>query len=345
MAGAAGTGQPTRFVVHGAGAIGGVVGGRLTQHGYEVVLIARGPHFEALQRHGLRLESPDGAAVLEIPVVDHPSAVAWRPGDVVLLTTKSHDTRDALDALVSTGVPSRTPVICVQNGVCNERMASRFFPLVYGTCVMLPASHLEPGVVQASSGPVTGILDVGRFPAGTDDTATEIAAALAASTFSAEAKPDIMRWKYCKLLLNLANAPEALFGHDERAAEITRLARREGVACLRAAGIEFASKEEDALRRGDLVRVLPVEGRVRGGGSSWQSLARGAGSIETAYLNGEIVLIGRLCDQATPVNELLTRLALEAAHGRRPPGSASPEDFLAELARDPSDPADAPNPH
>ena len=45
-----------------------------------------------------------------------------------------------------------------------------------------------------------------------------------------------------------------------------------------------------------------IGGRRRGGGSSWQSLARGTGTIETDYLNGEIVLLGRLHGVPTPVN-------------------------------------------
>ena len=46
-----------RFVVVGAGAIGGAVGGRLFQQGYDVTLVARGEHGRALQS-GLTLESP-----------------------------------------------------------------------------------------------------------------------------------------------------------------------------------------------------------------------------------------------------------------------------------------------
>ena len=49
-----------RFVVFGAGAVGGVVGGRLVQAGFDVVLIARGAHGDEMARHGLRLHSPDG---------------------------------------------------------------------------------------------------------------------------------------------------------------------------------------------------------------------------------------------------------------------------------------------
>ena len=44
-----------RYVIYGAGAIGGVVGARLHQSGHEVVLIARGAHLEAIQTHGLTL--------------------------------------------------------------------------------------------------------------------------------------------------------------------------------------------------------------------------------------------------------------------------------------------------
>jgi len=36
-----------RYIVIGAGAIGGTIGARLHQSGHEVLLIARGPHYEA----------------------------------------------------------------------------------------------------------------------------------------------------------------------------------------------------------------------------------------------------------------------------------------------------------
>jgi 2-dehydropantoate 2-reductase len=326
-----GTSPGRRFVVYGAGAIGGVIGARLFQRGYDVALVARGPHYEALSARGLRLEAPDEEVVLPIPVADGPAAVEWRPDDVVLLTMKSHDTSDALRALVAAEVGAHLPVVCVQNGVENERAALRWFSNVYGVCVMCPTSHLEPGVVQACSSPVTGILDIGRYPAGTDDVAAAVADALSAATFSAQARPDILRWKYAKLLLNLANAVEAVCGPAARGGEIARMARAEGEACLHAAGIDFASEEEDIERRGDLVRLLPVGGQRRAGGSSWQSLQRGTGTIETDYLNGEVVLLGRLHDVATPVNGLLTRLARQAARDRRPPGTVTPEQFMAEL--------------
>jgi 2-dehydropantoate 2-reductase len=55
------------------------------------------------------------------------------------------------------------------------------------------------------------------------------------------------------------------------------------------------------------------------------------GSIETDYLNGEIVLLGRLTGVPTPVNALLCRLANQLAQSGSRPGYMSPEEVLAQL--------------
>jgi 2-dehydropantoate 2-reductase len=74
---------------------------------------------------------------------------------------------------------------------------------------------------------------------------------------------------------------------------------------------------------------------VRPGGSSWQSLHRHTGDTETDYLNGEIVLLGRLHAVATPANELMQQLARECATGRRTPCSVPESDVLDRLDRIP----------
>ena len=113
-----------RFVIYGAGAIGGVVGAKLHQAGFDVALIARGAHYRAIRDRGLTLEWPGGSAVLEIPVADSPEGIEWNGDEVVLLATKSQDTTGALDALRAVA-PAGTPVVCMQNGVENERIALR----------------------------------------------------------------------------------------------------------------------------------------------------------------------------------------------------------------------------
>jgi len=312
-----------RVVVFGAGAIGGLLGARLHQHGHDVTLVARGEHLGAIRARGLTIEAPEGTSVADVRATDDVGTLGLSSDHVVLLTTKSQHAAAALDAVAAAGAaPS---IVCVQNGVQNERTALRRFAKVYGACVMCPASHLEPGVVHAHRGPIAGILDVGRYPAGVDATTEAVAAAFTESGFLSEPRPDIMRWKYTKLLLNLGNALEAACGPASRRSPLAARARAEGIACLDAAGIAYASEAEDTARRGGTV-PRPTGGPARVGGSSWQSLQRQTGNVEADYLNGEVVLLGRLHGVATPVNELLQRLANDLARRRAPPGSMSEAD-------------------
>src|SRR5215213_1751166 len=141
-----------RFIVLGAGAVGGVVGARLAQHGHDVVLIARGAHYDAIRNTGIHIESPDDTITLNIPVVDNPSAIAWDTGDVVLLATKTQDTEAALDSLAAVAPPT-IPIPCAQNGVANEAMAAQRFSNVYGVFVWCPADYLTPGRVRVWCSP------------------------------------------------------------------------------------------------------------------------------------------------------------------------------------------------
>src|SRR5262245_53012851 len=134
-----------RFIVFGAGAVGGVVGGRLAQHGHEVVLIGRDKLCVAVKQRGLTIESPDSIATIAVEIVNSPTHIQWRSDDVVFLTMKTQDTLAALQSLAVV-VPRDLPVVCVQNAVENERMALRWFERVYGICVMCPTAFLVPGV-------------------------------------------------------------------------------------------------------------------------------------------------------------------------------------------------------
>jgi 2-dehydropantoate 2-reductase len=316
-----------RYIIYGAGAVGGVIGARLHQHGHDVALIARGAHHAAIRDHGLRIDAPEGSSVLPIPVYDHPSSASIGPDDVVLLTVKGQDTEGALRALAASAPPD-IAVACVQNGVANERSALRLFANVYGVSVILPAQHLEPGVVVTRATPVSGILDIGRVPSGVDARARAIAATLGASGFSSMPQDAIMRWKYAKLLNNLSNAVYALSSGDGLAA-VDEAARAEGEAALVAAGIDMASVEEDKERRGDLFPWGLAASRTRGPSSTWQSVARGTGAVESDYLNGEIVLLGRLHGIATPVNEALARLVAQVARAGAEPGGMSADELFA----------------
>jgi 2-dehydropantoate 2-reductase len=286
-----------------------------------------------MQRTGLRVVDPEHDVTLPVPALGHPADAKLTSDDVIVLAMKTQDTADALDELAAVA-PGDLAIVCAQNGVENERLALRRFAHVYAMCVMLPAAHLEPGIIEISSTPVTGLLDLGCYPSGVDDRARAIASVLESSTFESVPRADVMRWKYTKLLMNLGNAVEALCAPDEHASELARRARSEGAATLRAAHIDAASREEDQERRANRLTPKPIGGAPRGGGSTWQSLRRGTGRIETDYLNGEIVLIGRQHGVPTPVNALLQRLANDAARLGTPPAQTRAEDVLGMLAAD-----------
>jgi 2-dehydropantoate 2-reductase len=314
------------YVVYGAGAVGGVIGAHLHLAGIPTTLVARGDHLAAIRRDGLTLDTAETVHRLEIPAAADASEVAWTDESVVILTVKSHQTTAALDDLAAHARAS-TAIVCAQNGVANEAMGLRRFARTYAITVMLPATHLEPGVVVQKCHPTPGILDIGRVPTGVDDTAKAIAEDLRRAGFESQPRADIMAWKHRKLLMNLGNGVDAAFAPGEASDELERRARAEGEEVLAAAGVDVVSEGQDRERRGDILRVRE-SGRPPMGGSTWQSITRGTRS-EIDYLAGEIVLLGRLYGVPTPVNELVQRTTAELAAGN---GSARSRDAAAALA-------------
>ena len=321
-----------RFVVVGAGAVGGVVGARLAQHGHDVVLVARGPHLEAIRADGLRLDSPDGSVTIVIDAVADPAAAGIEAGDVVLLAVKSQDTPAALDALAA-AAPATVPVVCLQNGVANEREALRRFRDVYGCCVMSPTNHLRPGIVEASSTPITGTARPRSVPGrrrrrrpvgrrGLRRVDVRLGSPARHHGLEVPEAADEPRQRV-----------EALAGRQAAAGDVTRRAVAEGRACFAAAGITSVPDDEERARRGDAIRIGRIDGQPRGGGSTWQSLARGA-PVETDHLNGEVVLLGRLHGVPTPVNAALQQLVRDQAGRGAGPASMSEDELdLAISAR------------
>ncbi|MEV4820300.1 2-dehydropantoate 2-reductase N-terminal domain-containing protein [Micromonospora sp. NPDC049274] len=323
-----------RYVIIGAGAVGGTIGVRLAEADRDVTVAARGAHLDAIRDRGLTLRQPDGDVTARLAAVDGPGNRPLPADTVLVLTVKSQDTEAALatwvDAPVAGGgtAGERLPLVTAQNGVANERAALRLFADVHAVCVWLPATHLDPGVVVANGHPHPGMLHVGRYPGGADDTDRAIAADLTAAGFVAPVREDVLRWKYGKLLSNLGNGLQALLGRDIPDALAERV-RAEGLAALAAAGIPHTSPEEEAAERGDLVQQRPVDGADRSGGSTWQSLARGTGSTEVDHLNGEVALLGRLHGVPTPANVAVQRAVRRAVRERMAAGAFP----LAELEK------------
>ena len=302
-----------RFVMYGAGAIGGVVGAQLHRHGHEVVFIAAVRTTTRIRESGLRFASPEVTVTLPVDVVDAPDQIDFRADDVVVLAMKSQDTEGALTALAAVA-PSSTAVVCMQNGVANERAALRFFASVYGVCVVCPALHLEPGSVQAYAEGTTGMFDIGRFPNGTDATGGHDRG----SPRRVDVRVDRPRRHHA---LEVPQAHQQPRQRGRRAVRTRRAHRqperptpRRGDGMPGRGGDRVARRPRRTRRggeRGCNGGARPrSHGPARRCGRAWP---RGV-SIEADYLNGEIVLLGRLHGVPTPVNAGL----LEAGQAGRP---------------------------
>ena len=128
-----------RVAVVGAGGVGGYYGGRLAAAGLDVAFLARGAHLAALQRDGLRVDSPLGNIRLtEVKASGIPAEIG--PVDVVLFCVKLYDTAAAAREMAPLVGPDTT-IICLQNGVDGPSLLAE----AHG------ADHVVPGTVYLVS--------------------------------------------------------------------------------------------------------------------------------------------------------------------------------------------------
>ena len=338
----------TRYVIIGAGAIGATLGGRLAQAGRDVVLVARGEHAAAMAERGLTLRDPEATVTVHPAVATSPEDVELTVEDVLILTVKTHQVLAAVTAWADRPVHSGgavvgtagelLPFVTAQNGVSNEELCLRYVDRVFAACLWMPVVLLEPGEVWVRSSPLSGVFQLGRVPAARAD--AQDAAFLdrlvddcAAGGVEIQRPADVMAWKYRKLQANLGNGVQALLGDDvPEARRFVAAAREEASAVLAAAGLVAVDPDAQRAGVGSKADAHPIPGQPAGmGGSSWQSLARGTGSIETDYLNGEIVRLAHLHGVAAPVNTVIARLCRQAAVRRDVPGSLTPAELDAAL--------------
>lgn len=160
-----------KFVVVGAGAIGGYVGGRLAHAGEEVTLVARGAHYRAMRERGLRVIGDGAEFTVHPPVADDVATVG--PADVVILGVKAHGLPALVPSLPALFGPD-TVVVSTQNGIpwwyfqshggeLEGHHLERVDPggviartidarRVVGSVVYLSATIVEPGVVAHGEG-------------------------------------------------------------------------------------------------------------------------------------------------------------------------------------------------
>src|SRR5207253_9683649 len=286
------------IAVMGAGAVGCYYGGMLARAGYDVTLIARAQHVEAVQKRGLRMETK--AFDANVPMQASAEASGARGAKLVLFSVKSTDTERAGAALAPYVEPGAV-VVSLQNGVDNaERLAATLGRDVIPAVVYVAVEMAGPGHVRHHG---RSEVAIGRAAV-----SEAIAAAFVAAGVPVEISENVIGVLWAKLVVNCAyNALSAItqlpYGRLVEGAGIPAVMRDVVEECLdvaRAARIEIPGDMHKATER--IAQTMPGQFS-----STAQDLARGK-KTEIDHLNGVVVRKGEALGVPTPANRMLVAL-------------------------------------
>jgi 2-dehydropantoate 2-reductase len=337
-----------RFIIHGAGAVGSLVGGKLAASGAEVVLIARGAHAAAVNQSGLLIKSPNGDSLVKnLRAVVSPAKITPQPDDVIFLCVKTQQTSSSVQILREK-FPEDTPIFSVQNGVRNEEIVAGRFLHVYGVMAGLCVNFLAPGVIAHTMNSWIGI---GNYPLGCDDLAYHVAEQIEAAGFRVSTHKSIMAVKWSKLLLNLNNATLGIIDSYLQLSYVTPSISSfmaevidEGLYVLDRSGISLHDPNDpldikkriselsgvvDDREKIRQAKRLPEE--MRAYPSTWMDLKQKRGDTEAGFLNGEIMFLGEKHAIPTPFNSTLLQIVETMAAEYAEPGRYTIEELADQV--------------
>ncbi|MGH8279157.1 MAG: 2-dehydropantoate 2-reductase [Gammaproteobacteria bacterium] len=137
-----------RWLIVGAGALGGYFGGRLLEAGADVTFLLRPRRLAQIRNTGLVIRSPHGDAHFPAP----PCVLAENLADtydVIMVGCKAYDLESATNAFAP-AVAARTTILPLLNGLSHlDRLAARFGAehVLGGEC-MISAALAEDGVIR-----------------------------------------------------------------------------------------------------------------------------------------------------------------------------------------------------
>ncbi|UYN95586.1 MAG: 2-dehydropantoate 2-reductase [Enhydrobacter sp.] len=298
-----------RIAVVGTGGVGGGYGAALAKAGADVTFIARGAHLAAMQRDGLRVESPRGDSHIEpAQATDDPRTVG--PVDIVLFCVKLWDVESA-GAAIRPMVGPRTAVIPLQNGIdAPERLAALLgAPAVMGGVANISATIAAPGVIRQTGTVmrmVFGELPGNHKGSGTSERANAFAALCRQAGIDGVASPSILTDLWMKFILLASNAslmalarlPVGRLRDDPDVAPWFTIAYEEVAAVGRAAGVALPADAVErtlAFNRNAPAELMP---------SMAVDLLRG-NRLELPWLSGKVVELGRRHGVPTPAHALM----------------------------------------
>jgi 2-dehydropantoate 2-reductase len=306
-----------RIAVVGAGAIGGLVGGRLAAAGEEVTFIARGANLAAIRANGMRVIGEDGKETIATNVRAAETAADAGAQDVVVLAVKAHQVGAVVGTVQRLG-GADTPIVTMQNGVPwwyfqrhggqyggtliraadpDGTIARTIDPArIIGT-VVYPAAVLEaPGVVRVLEG---RRFTLGELDGSTTPRVERIAAAFTRAGFKAPITDDLRGEIWLKVWGNLSFNPISALTHATLVDLVKfPLTRELSTEMMREAEV-IAAKLGITFRVGIDKRLGGAE-RVGAHKTSMLQDVEAGRPMEIEALVGAIVELGRLTSTPTP---------------------------------------------
>jgi 2-dehydropantoate 2-reductase len=308
-----------RFVIMGAGGIGGYFGGRLANAGEDVCFVARGKHLEAMKQHGLHVKStvgdftvPAGKMTGDVASIGH--------ADVVLFCVKSYDTEPAAQRL-SPILHDGSLIIPLQNGVDNEDKIRRQLPQahVYGGVAYISSRVTAPGEITEVGGFQRIVFGPMNCP--TSARAAEVHQSLLRAGIKSQLQEDITKELWRKFifiasmgsLTALSRLPHGEILSNPRTLALMFDAMREIQAIAWKLGIDLEPVDE--------ARVL--EGLKRFSDDTRSSMYFDLISekpMEIEALNGTVVRLGEQLGIPTPIHRVIysALLPYHLKHTRQP---------------------------
>lgn len=288
--------RPLSVAVMGAGSVGCYFGALLARAGHSVTLIGRASHMQAINEHGLRLQT--ATEDIHVPVATSTSADAVAGADVVLLCVKSTDTETAA-AQIKPHLANHTQVLSLQNGVDNDQRLRQ----VLGN-QPVAAAVVYVATAMAGLGHVRhfgrGELVIAPCPQG-----DAIAQQFSAAHIPTQISGSVLAALWQKLIINcvynalsaLTQQPYGWLVVQGGVPAVMQDIASECKAVALADGVQLPANVDEAVAA--IARTMPQQLS-----STAQDLAR-AKPTEIDHLNGYVVRRGQALGIATPANRLL----------------------------------------
>lgn len=162
-----------RFIVIGAGGVGGCFGGELARAGHDVTMFARGAHLEAMRKNGLTVRTPAGSFVARVAVTD--DIASFPEADVALVGVKSYSLADVVPVARAAAARGACVVPLLNGVTAADDLIAGGVPRgnVLGGIARISAARIAPGIVERRSEFQSVV--VGELTGGITSRATAIA--------------------------------------------------------------------------------------------------------------------------------------------------------------------------